>query len=454
MLTVRHSLDRASRHLLEQINNTNSRLALDAAENCIRCIEYAKHTYEEILDKTLDKVDQKIRDQIEKITGAAFAIIKQIQGEDGISLGSQIQLLGQNFFSIEKTPQVLSTSPKCVVMSSGQPNVMIEIKGHFPQIGQLPPVLIFRKTALPPLTSTMAVLTFSVPSELLFPPTSQDSLIVGMLKMHSLGRFSHPFFCIRKTEHSYPIPIGKLPPIAGRVTISHGATAITQGPTQRKVSQLYVQNSRDAGRDITQEYTVHATPGWKILNSQLDPDFSYLAGNPNYDLKSTTPTSATYEVRTKKKGGDNDITKKIRFTIAHHECQDIAIPGLVVDTPVELAWGESRTFKHPLEKSAISFEPFDGSPIRKFMKATSDDSFLIISNTSDSITITARKAEEVLLNTIVRAHMISAPPSDEPQAPAAYGKKSIIAALVGGVAVGVAGKKQGEKVVRYIISKL
>ncbi len=393
MITIRYALDTTSAHLLKNIHTTHSRLALESTEGCIRCIEYANNIYRHMLDTPLDQVDSATLQLINRITKTAATIIKKIQETGVINLWPPLADI------IPATaPQVLSISPRCVVIPSASTNIVLEIKGYFPSTDRPIPVLIFRESEVTLLQAQLNALTFSVPSSLLFPATSKDPVVVGRLQIPS------------EPPHAYPIPIGKLPSLTGRVTIEHTDIQTKPGPLQRRESPVYHQSSRGDRRDITRDYTVMATPGWKIFNARLDIDYNSFSGQPCYKEKSRTNTSVTFEVKTKQNGRRNDTTNNIRFKIAYEEFQDVAYSVVTRDAPFDLRWGESKTFAYPLNKSTISFKPFDGSPKRTFTKPTSDDTLVTISDTSGNITITARKAEDVLLKTIMQAYT-EKPPS-------------------------------------------
>ncbi|MGY1631904.1 hypothetical protein ACI784_09395 [Geodermatophilus sp. SYSU D01186] len=320
------------------------------------------------MDKAIKSSDEALADRITQIENMVdrFAREGAVAAEE---LVKQAQAIALTLPFSRGDPQVTTWQPRFFVPSQ---DITFTVTGIFTQAqreGMAPTLTIGdRQISVGPGmpgTSLTQELQFIVPSNILPAPTGAAATpITASLTVP----YRSPVLQRHKTA-TFSVLLGVMPPSAGTVEIRRVRHDVSTEQL-RKSTGVIAQGGRDDSEAL--EYcTEPASPPWRfVVPSNVDDIFKlddltrYSRENVNWS-KRWVNVGATdracvmvWTCGRDECGHSGDINFHVEWTIA----RDVDHPTWVTESPVNLAWGEMRTFDVVNGEWRLVYDPFDGPP--------------------------------------------------------------------------------------------
>jgi hypothetical protein len=447
VVTLRVVLGINEQKLLEEMSRLPSRMSMEMSELVLRSTEAFRNAFQDVLDTSIEQLDRKLQARVAEVEIAFCELMEKVH-----AVADRAQVISNILPFASKLPYVNSVSPRSITTSSisAGEHVLIDIRGNFPYMPSSAQ-LTFLGSSASLVGSQTTLLQFSISPQNLFPFSFSHSVVVGTLTLRSPSTCCHTLFADRVTH--FKVPIGRIPPVAGKIIVFQSQTTPTRGPIENKVTQWFEQHSGIKSIDITERYSVQASSGHKILSVHVDIDYTWLSGVPNIRVIEHTEELYTIEVYTCKIAHHrgNGPTKKIRFRMRYEEYKETPTSVIVEESSFELKWGESRALEQELTSGKIVFHPFDGSLPRIFITSAGHDPFILIRSESGRTVISARNPQDILFKHIFDAY---APLPESLKEPDFYSKNVVAGAFFLGFVLAKGGIPVAKTVIHYIKSKL
>jgi hypothetical protein len=355
------------------VNSTFSNttiLQIELFRNLEITLQSLQIRYEKELDLTVDKVDELVQDTLARVeTLIQRSIIEPLTSLVVREMADRVQMLASRIPFMDHTPYVLSTHPACFALTNFRDDVMVELRGDFPQFTKddeeeenksLIPTLTVHGKTFPAHHFYQTRIRFPIPAKTLFPRELKTTTKIS----YSSAEIQIPF---SGKTYIYKTSFYLLPEIAGTFTLSY--TEINrQTITQPCASPIYVQNSRVEGAPIIDRiYTENPPEGWQVLKNASSPRISLYDCNTSgrYTCRfiAITPESISCAVSTlgqigvDKRHSVGKIEFKIDYTAFRIEEID---QGPISTDPLPLTWGGWTEIDKSKKDCLIMFNSFDG----------------------------------------------------------------------------------------------
>jgi hypothetical protein len=406
-LILDHCFNRAE-GLIDQAGNRADLLALKAGIELRKTIEHARIAYSDSLDKTMDRVDDSVRDAITHIADVANQV--QMNNERlARTLARDAQMLFNTLPLSNSCPQLISFSPRYVVVTDPARRIRFHCLGNFVNAAsaEYPHTLQFNNSIAELVDNTTTRLTFRIAVRDLFDPralaaSNTYSYSTGHLRASwpgpapalTIGGILNGLYrTVAGTRAEAPIAlfkmtVGALPPSPGVITLEYktfkwGKKREKQEAKERHLDSrtydggttTYETNVKKGGygRDEVMDFTVTAREGWTIEpgTATVPSVLTTFSGNTNLTFVGATEKMATFRAETKSgmfgTGGCMD------FSIHYTEWRDVRVINETISQNIRLGWAGEHTFtptKDWDEGWTVSFRPFDSEISEDFTPAT------------------------------------------------------------------------------------
>lgn len=332
-------------------------IIVQAGTEAYIAIQAAKIAYEDSLNKSVDKLDATTTKKLQEIQTMVNDLESNV--DDKIAtVTSQAQQIANTLPFANTTPQLTSFRPKFQANSVNPGQIELEMRGNFLFAHRddfKPSLRVADKTYEPAENTTQSLKFLITPASTEVPDNK-----ITLTKMRLTMPYEEKRFLIFKSrkEGTYDLLLGTLPSSPGRITLSKkNVTETTE--TQHVVTQTWQQHSsNDDHKDVIYEGSGH--PGWTVVDSSVKFVVEWSQGDENDQWSKTfvrANPSVVFRVTTIHHG--IGTSGKVNF---HFE-YDIQRPKPVeswTTEPVDLTWGQSRTFPAEPNKWKVTFDSFDG----------------------------------------------------------------------------------------------
>lgn len=387
--------------------NAGRGVAIEAGIVAQATIENARIAYADMLDRTIDKLNDAANQQMQQLNTMVIELERNIKGDLSIVFTSAQQIA--NSLPLSKTmPQIRAWGPHFVAPSTTAFPVQVSFDGNFVDAmkPKFAPQLQIGDKTYEIVENTTQQLKFLVPSNELITDqgdgfTYKKAKLIVPYKIGLLGK---------KRVAEFNFLLGKLPASPGKITLY----------SRRKSTKTEIQHiktnppfSQDSSNDDLKDVLVCGPqhPGWSVnagtikwVNETIT--FSLLPGRPPITVpwvqgeegsdwwKSfrTAGPPVCYTVTTIHHGlgTSGKVHWHYEYDIQRtsESTSDFGDPETVV-----LNWNDSKTFPYAAGFWKIIFDGFDGS--HKEFVGVEDNPFLRLSVNGSNITISARPPQEI-----------------------------------------------------------
>lgn len=405
------SVETAVNAMIQSATNAALELEIEAGEQLAIAIQNAENAYKDVLELTIDKVEQVVTDSLNQLDGMLEEF--QARNQDFLNdVAQRVQVYINSLPRSSKAPQVIKSGPNCVVIDSDKPN-FFTFSGNFPCSADpaYPPKLEFNGVEAPLVNSTTTELTFCAKASDIFPngDINQYSYQVGRLKLpfddsEKLSPADRRRGKKLTTTYEFKILETALPKSPGKITAIY-SSIVAGNPIQKtfKSDPVTHYNGSDA------YYKGRPCKAWDVHHMSFKPDegFKFVKGSEvlvrsggahgNHYEKffSTQESEIITEV-----GLDACSGKHMGDITYHIECQEIQPTKVEVihQEPINLFWGNSSVLQ--LNNSngrliSIICALFDGSTVTFGPATDLTNRYITVRNEGTSVKIEALPADKI-----------------------------------------------------------
>ncbi len=419
MFKVRHKMPELSRAVdrLDMVLRNNYSSAIADLDVRLRfLIANTLNECRDIADQSIDKMDERLKNNIEYIESAVLALEESV-GDKIEELGTRMQNAAQGV--LNPSPLFLSIEPSCIIQASNVENVVFTLRGFFPGLGtQGPkPSLVLNGTRATLVKPLQGACSFSIPQSALFSGNKEACVADVQIPFQN--------FFGQQRVHKYRLLIGIIPPSPGKLAIEHTSTPSTEiNPTPRSSHFHYTSSHAQGQRQDTNNLCrIQASQGWKILRGSHRVEIHHNKGATSLQLEIETETEIAYRAMTFYRKSKKDCGE-LRFTLffTEYRTQDLA----PIQTSVELKWNESKLFGYPPGTWKVIFTPFDSTFEREFLSPSNHDPFININSEGEGLRISTKDPTKIKRLRITAAIPDNFTQEEEPES---YLKKALVPAV-------------------------
>lgn len=376
---------------IDAAKNAGLQLEMEAGAQVRLTIENARIAYADSLNLTMDRVDQTARntfDQISTLVGnvesKSSALLKQAT--------ATAQQIANTLPLHNNRPQVTTLVPKYIV---NQTPIHFKFMGNFQHASEpnYQPNLKFGTRTFQASRITTQSLEFTAnPSEVFEGVNLQTITKIA----YSQGILSTPWpaTLMGTNEAKFTVLIGALPSSPGTITLEY-TTQRTERQTQVYTSQnMHLASTREAGNNdqIGHLFRAYPTPGWHVVRGSSSTSVTHHGECQLPSFESDHDDVVVYKGSTihKVKGSSGSMDVTISFT----EYQDVSVTDHHSEK-INLKWGDSKVFNHPLGTWKITFNAFDGSSHEFLGSDLTSSDYIKIENQGGGFVIKATKPKDL-----------------------------------------------------------
>jgi len=357
--------------LIQEAGAQGQLLSVQAGEQVQTAIASFQAAYQEDLTKSVDSVDNAVKQQLNSLQQMANALASGVAGTIA-SAGNQATVLINQLPFTDKYPQVKSVAPPLFAPNSAAPNGQLEVTmtGNFywaSHPGYTPDLMVNGSTyaATAPTTTT---LDFWVP-ESIFPAPTAATIGVKVLTVaipYQTGVIFH-----KRRVATYQLPISLLPATPGTVVLHqytpgppvYHYTTLESPPGVTSGTPPYHQQGDPNDLTLPYEAPAPAYPwsldpngpvNFQLVNCHADPSVSALSGG-QVGFSVFTPHHPTVF-------GIGSGSAIINFWFTYQIVMTTQGPPGDHQTPVPLAWGGSESIGVTPGAWSVDVTPFQGAP--------------------------------------------------------------------------------------------
>lgn len=391
----RKSIEKLLEDVANEVHSTGLDLILKAGEEAIRVIESLKGAYNDSLDKTVEKVDALVRDNLDRVRNLVNDIINREQ--DALeTVSDRIEdIVKFSPLSNWWIPLLKDTQPRFFAVDS-DPNddtrvfstkVMVVFKGNFAYADQpdcIPSFTVGNKTYQPVVHST---------KELQF--LIEVSNATPKVKMHKFAYLQGELRVDWKTSWTpWSWTVSKYTMLLGILPASPGKVTFLLTKTEKSLSRRVCYDSPEVwhqGKDkwVTSLVVVPPDRGWHVVRGSSAFHWISSHGETMRAFQSDDNDQVIWQYGLRKKAyGKFQIFFEESQTVPESDRQE------VID---DLRWGGSRVFspKQGERIRKIVFEAFNGESF-EFQPMTDTSNPLIeLREFNGTFQIKAKKASKI-----------------------------------------------------------
>ena len=372
-------------NLITDAENNGEVLLSSAGAQIASAIEYAKASYIDALDITIDKITNLEKGVIDDITTeigyVEHHVIDQLRliVERG-SIALNTLPLSNHF------PQVGWYTPSYIAPDQG--SVEVEFNGNFFDSARegYDPTLVVAGNTLTASSKTTLKLGFTVPVSILKPTAHSITRIDMELTVPYRKVVAVIFY--ERDNAKFNASIILLPPTAGSIEFDTDLIE-NQHFTQPNRSGEFIQESTDD--DIPDPIgsgrvsLAPVTPGWFVNPADVHLQINWAVGDWSDFGNRSNVTTAAWSIATRHHGiGESG---KVHFVLLWTEYQDRPV-HVPTEQSRDLTWGSSRLFQVPSGGTwTAKYTDFTGKEF-DIGSAAFDNPYIQVSTSGDSVIIT------------------------------------------------------------------
>lgn len=409
--------------LLKQVQNTmdaeiqnahNSLIdaELFASQQITLAIDNAKNAYKDSLQFTIEKVNQKVLDDLNRIDG----MVQEFQQKNAELLKGMSQKVQQFLNTLPFSnlqPQVTTTGPKYIVIGD-QPEINLSFDGNFPGSANTAlkkPTLSFNGTPLELTNMTTQNMVFRAPVAKLFPsnPSSQTlhTYTVGTLEMPFDNTPNLPWYkrVLGYTDtgvYSFRIMEQALPISPGTVTAVYTMDKQAEPEIKRYVSQeihedsTHVYSKGHCGYQDIHHYSFTPEEGYSFVLGTQQIARKIIPGHEPHGNHYEKFLNVATQNLIVEYGGDRCSGKHmgiVTFTVQANQMKPRKTEVITQDQITDLRWGSSKviSINHPDKGRLFKlvFNAFDGSSTEFATGTDLTNKYIQVHNLGDKVQIKA-----------------------------------------------------------------
>ncbi|MBP7074160.1 MAG: hypothetical protein KBA81_02105 [Rhabdochlamydiaceae bacterium] len=389
MFTVRLKMPELSRAVdrLDLVLRNNSTYAITEFSTQMRfLIANTLNECRDIADQSIDKIDSRLKNNIEYIQAAVLALEESV-GDKVAEFNTHLTYTLQTV--LNPSPFLSSIEPSCIIRTSDVGNAVFTLKGHFTGIGTPgpKPSLVLNGVRTTLINPLLAECSFSIPRSILFSGNTDACVAdVEIPFQNLLGR---------PRVHKYRLLIGIIPPSPGTIVVEHIENVAKReiNPTPRSGHFHYASShARGQRQDTNNLCRIQASPGWKVLHGSHQVQIHHNKGATTLQLEIENDAEVAYRAGTYYRKSKKECGE-LRFTFSFSEYREHNPDP--VKTPVELQWNESKLFDYPPGTWKVIFTPFDSKFEREFLSPHIDDPFININSEEQGLRISTKDPAKI-----------------------------------------------------------
>jgi hypothetical protein len=332
---------------------------MQAGSEAYSTIQAAKVAYQESLNKTVDRLDAVTTKKLQEMETMVNTLEQNVASQtDLVALQAQ-QIVNTLPFSNE-LPQLTTIKPK--FQSVNDATMQLEMRGNFrfaDKIGFKPTLRVFQKT-YQVAQNTSQSLIFRISPNL----TNLGSAKMNILKMTLSVPYEATKFLLVKEKRisTYDLILGILPNSPGKIVLSKKtvATQVEQKPYRSETIKQHSSNDDDKNHP----YEFKPPQGWEFIPESVRLVVEWNQGNENdqwsQEKRSVTKESAAFVITTIHHGfgTSGKVDFHVEATIQRENSNESWR-----DTPLNLTWGQSRSFPAEPNGWKVRFDSFDGESL-------------------------------------------------------------------------------------------
>lgn len=374
--------------ILMNARNAGLMLEIEAGREINIAIQNAQNVFSKNLEDAISKLDDSGKLLVGKLTSLVNDLNAGIQSTMADVIARAQQISNSLPFR-DHEPQLLRALPRFVVPSISNYEVPVVFQGNFEFAARQDflPYLLINGKKYPPKDIGTQEITFRVSVDELFPAKAilekhlcnftQATLIVPW-ETSFLGLFP------KRHQNQYQVIIGALPQSPGQITVIH--KTINKKPYSKRFSAggYHQASTRESGNkdDIDHPYSVRPEDGYTVVRNTSSLDVAASQGDWSKSFVSDDGNQVVYKVTTIHHGAGS--SGSVDFAISFDQIQNIDEP-ITTSEPVDLVWGDSKSFDYKPGSWTVLFNAFDGSHT-EFLGAKKSK-FLLIEEQTGGFTI-------------------------------------------------------------------
>jgi len=407
LVTVNVKLDgfyQAAQKLLDSAINGGNALLAEAASKATTLVSNATVLLDGVLTKQVSTIDATAQNFLSTLGATISDLENGVYNNLSTSL-AKLQLMANALPLANDYPQVMNWTAY-VVLADNIPTIRLIFEGSFPKAAASPPKLTIGKQTGTLCSIKTTQLTFEVAISAF---AKANSAAIAYSQGHLV--FPATGFIIGNKQFTFPVCVGALPSIAGKISIQWDKVpkAVTQRAGSSPEHHQYASN-RERKPTSSQVYAVQPAPGWTIIPATahlqtLDRTRHRQCGK-RMETQNTprgrwahspitvSPTFVQFQVTTyQEKGGTSgDVTFAIRFQ------ESSEVPAVTGQEDVNLHWGEGVVKRLPANSQPqITFTAFNGTTPKLLLPAAIAHSFVVVRRTGDDVAIQVKNPADITL---------------------------------------------------------
>lgn len=378
---------------IEAAKNAGLQLEMEAGAQVRLTIENARIAYADSLNLTMDLVDQTARntfDQLSTLVGnvesKSNALLKQA--------AASAQQIANTLPLHNDRPQVTTLLPKYVVRMDDTP-IQFKFMGNFEHAARptYHPDLKFGTHTFQASRITTQLLEFTAKPAEVFEGINLQA-ITNVAYAQGILTIPWPATLMRTHEAKFTVLVGALPSSPGTITLDY-TTQRTERRTQSYTSpNMHLASTREAGNNdqIDHLFRAYPTPGWHVVRGSSSTKVTHQGTCRFPSFESDHDDVVVYKGSTihKSIGSSGSMDVTISFT----EYQDVSVTDHHSEK-INLKWGDSKAFNHPLGSWKITFNAFDGSSHEFLGSDLTSSDYIKIENQGGGFVIKATKPKDL-----------------------------------------------------------
>jgi hypothetical protein len=400
-LTLNAALNALADRVDSSVQNagaTADKVLIHAGSEANAAISNMRAAYADMLDKTVESLDQLARDQLGRISATADALERRT-AEDMKFLA---QMVTQGALIVpfsNKQPQVTHWSPEFEVAPAALapqfgPVFTLRFDGVFAQAAEpgLAAILEVAGTKIPSSVNTTQSLSFNVPRSILAikPDTPASYAKATLVVPYTKKKGPLGLFGTKRLEARFNLGIVGLPGSPGKIVVR----TTTNVTITERVPASTPQDNIQSDRDDHVEVRCGPNEGRPIDPNSVQFKVDRSEGDTwtHHSERRNNPSPCEWIRTEHHRFGTSD---KVWFHFEYVVLVD-RTETRTNDVAVSLTWGDSRLIPLSGIKSyVVTFDAFDGSH-HEYGSQTQDDRFIVVTPEGTGLRITARPVTGIL----------------------------------------------------------
>ncbi len=356
--SLQKKIDSSIQSAISAAENAGMNIEIEAGRQVAIAIENAKLAYQDSMEKTLDKVNDTIRNSI----NALSSMVQDVQDKNDKTLHEIEQKATEWIMALPLAgwqPQLTKVRPKYVVITPTVHQSMVHFNGLFKYAAnpKYMPTLELGPTTYKPENTTNQELGFTV--NISNGLMDKCAYTVGTLKVP----YENGWIWSDVKTSEYKVWLGALPLLPGKINVYYTSTVIDKATKHIVSGTIKAWADKDyPAQWVTKTFTVYPERGWYVIPSSVTGPFVHPGAHGSHStpaIKSIDPNQIVTEIGLSAIDGKH--MGRVEYHVEFDQVQDVVVKHSRQEA-ITLPWRDSKVIEPQKgeEVSKIAFDAFNG----------------------------------------------------------------------------------------------